>query len=206
LACGVKNKAGCSEAKKEIVVLNIGKSPEVIAVFGGRHPVEGDREYAEAVRLGILLANAGHTVMSGGYSGVMEAVSRGASEAGGTAIGVTMDIFGSLQPNRYLTREMRTRNFFERLDLLISSASAFLVLRGGMGTLTEISLIWNMLQTRTMPPKPVILIGDFWRPMLESVAGHLVISANELDLFHYAADVDDAFLRLQACLPMDRTT
>jgi uncharacterized protein (TIGR00730 family) len=186
-------------------VENSGNSPEVIAVFGGRHPVEGDREYSEAVRLGTMLANAGHTVMSGGYSGIMEAVSRGASEAGGTAIGVTMDIFGGLPPNRYLTREMRTRNFFERLDKLISSASAFLVLRGGMGTLTEISLIWNMLQTRTMPPKPVILIGDFWRPLLETVASRLVISASELDLFQYAADVDDAFTRLQACLSRNGT-
>jgi len=181
---------------------NVGNS-KVIAVFGGRHPVEGDREYAAAVRLGTLLAQAGLTVMSGGYSGVMEAVSRGAIGAGGTTLGVTMDIFGSLAPNPYLTREMRTRNFFERLDVLISSASAFLVLRGGMGTLTEISLIWNMLQTRTMPPKPVILIGDFWRPLLQSVAHHLVISPSELDLFQYAADVDQAVMRLQSCLAAD---
>ena len=122
-----------SDQPREMGVSDHAGNSKVIAVFGGRHPVAGDREYAEAVRLGTMLAQAGHTVMSGGYSGVMEAVSRGAAEAGGAAIGVTMDIFGSLAPNPYLTREIRTRNFFERLDTLISSASAFLVLRVAWG-------------------------------------------------------------------------
>jgi uncharacterized protein (TIGR00730 family) len=164
--------------------------------MGGRHPVVGDSEYAEAVRLGSLLAAANYAVISGGYSGVMEAVSRGAKEAGGTAIGVTMDIFGNLPPNPFLTEEIRSRNFFERLEIIISRASGFVALRGGMGTLTEVSLIWNMLQTKTMVYKPTILVGKFWRPLLDSVANYLVISREELGLFHYVDNADEAV----ACL------
>jgi uncharacterized protein (TIGR00730 family) len=184
----------------EPCVLESGTIERTIAVFGGRHPAEGDPEYREAFRLGMLLASANYVVMSGGYSGVMEAVSRGALQAGGATIGVTMDIFGSLPPNPFLTCEIRTRDFFERLEHLTSHARGFIALRGGMGTLTEISLIWNMLQTRTMESKPMILVGKFWRPLLQSVADHLVISPAELDLFHYVDSADEAVSSLHSCL------
>ena len=181
---------------KEKKVFHPGVDRKTIVVLGGRHPVTGDSEYAEAVRLGSLLAAANYAVMSGGYSGVMEAVSRGAKEAGGTAIGVTMDIFGNLAPNPFLTHEIRARNFFERLEIITSNASGFVAMRGGMGTLTELSLIWNMLQTKTMEYKPTILVGKFWKSLLQSVADHLVISREELDLFHYVDNADEAV----ACL------
>lgn len=181
---------------KEKEVFRTGVDRRIIAVIGGRHPILGDPEYAEAVRLGSLLAAANYAVMSGGYSGVMEAVSRGAKEAGGTAIGVTMDIFGNLPPNPFLTQEIRSRNFFERLEIITSRASGFIAMRGGMGTLTEVSLVWNMLQTKTMECKPMILVGKFWKPLLNSVAAHLVISREELDLFHHADNADEAV----ACL------
>ncbi len=169
----------------------------IIAVFGGRHPIPGDAEYSEALKLGSLLASAGYDVMSGGYSGVMEAVSRGAVQAGGEAIGVTMEIFASFTPNPFLTREIRTRDFLERLHVLISQASGFIALRGGMGTLTEVSLIWNLLQTRTMSDKPMILVGKFWKPMLLSLAEHLAISSNDLALLQFVAGPDDAVARLK---------
>jgi uncharacterized protein (TIGR00730 family) len=171
---------------------------KLIGVFGGRHPVPGDAEYAEAARLGSLLAGAGFGVISGGYSGVMEAVSRGASEAGGTAVGVTMEIFGSLAPNPFLTREIRTRNFFERLETLSTSADGFIAVRGGMGTLAEISLVWNMLQTRTLGPKPLILLGSFWKRTLRSIAEQLTISQSDLDLLAYAATPEEAVAHLEA--------
>jgi len=169
---------------------------KAIAVFGGRHPVVGDPEYTEAIKLGSLLIAADYDVMSGGYSGVMEAVSRGAVQAGGTAIGVTMEIFGNLPPNPFLTREIRSRDFFERLKILAAEASGFVGLRGGMGTLTEVSLVWNMLQTQTLGNKPMILVGGFWKPLLRSVANHLVISPEDLDLLHYVESAEEAVAQL----------
>jgi hypothetical protein len=165
---------------------------KLISVFGGRHPAPGDEEYLQAVKLGSLLAARGFAVMSGGYSGVMEAVSRGAIEAGGTAIGVTMEIFGSLPPNPFLSSEIRSRDFFDRLGILTSRADGFIALRGGMGTLTEVGLIWNMLQTKTILHKPMILLGSFWKPLLKAVSDHLVITKKDLGLLHYADTPDDA--------------
>ncbi len=178
---------------------------KTISVFGGRHPRPGDREYAQAQCLGSLLAAGGYQVMSGGYSGVMEAVSRGVREAGGTSIGVTMEIFGSLPPNPYLTREIRTRDFFERLTVLTSKADGFIALRGGMGTLTEVGLIWNMLQTNTMRGKPVILIGEFWEPLLQGLASHLVISPADLGLLHLSPSAEAAVAMLHSLLNQSAT-
>jgi len=177
-------------------VLELHEGYRAVAVFGGRHPAAGEREYEQACKLGALLAAAGYMVMSGGYSGVMEAVSRGASQAGGIAVGVTMEIFRGLKPNPFLSREIRTRDFFHRLEFLTTHASAFIALRGGMGTLTEMSLVWNMMQTGTIHDKPMILVGDFWRPLLRSIAGHLVIRPEDFGLFHYADTVDEAVARL----------
>ena len=98
-----------SSAKTEPVF----DSAKTVAVFGSAlappdHPV-----LAEAERMGQLLAQAGFTLMTGGYSGTMEAASRGAHQAGGHVIGVTMDLFAPrLQPNRWLTRERRVKDFF----------------------------------------------------------------------------------------------
>lgn len=168
-----------------------------VSVFGGRHPAAGDDEYQKAFKLGSLLAIAGYSVMSGGYSGAMEAVSRGAIEAGGIAIGVTMEIFGNLSPNKYLTREIRSRDFFERLKVLTNGADGFIAIRGGMGTLTEVGLIWNMLQTGTLGRKPLILVGQFWRELLRAVSDHLVISRRDLELPLYVDSAEDAVTQLQ---------
>lgn len=163
---------------------------KAIAVFGGREALPG--EYEEALKLGRLLAASGFAVMNGGYSGIMEAVSRGAMEAGGAAIGVTVEIFRDLPPNAFLTREIRTRHFFERLEILTAKACGFIVLRGGMGTLTEVSLVWNLLQTRTMEAKPMILVGDYWKPIFETLARHLMVSESDLQLMAIVPTVEAA--------------
>jgi uncharacterized protein (TIGR00730 family) len=168
-----------------------------IGIFGGRHPQPGDEEYTEARNLGRLLAQSNFGVISGGYSGVMEAVSRGALEAGGEATGVTMEIFGSLPPNPYLTGEIRTRDFFHRLEILATRPCGFIAVRGGMGTLTEMCLIWNMIQTKTAADKPMILLGSFWKPLLESIAGHLVVSEHDLSLLPVVGTAEEAVECLQ---------
>lgn len=71
-----------------------------VTVFGGSQPMPGDPAYQEAMNLGSLLAQSGHTVLTGGYIGTMEAVSRGASEAGGHVIGVTCDEIEIWRPTR----------------------------------------------------------------------------------------------------------
>ncbi len=89
-----------------------------ITVFGSARPNPGDPDYAQAMQLGQMIAKAGHTVLTGGYVGTMEAVSRGANEAGGHVIGVTCDEVEKYRPggaNPWVMEEWHFRTLFERL-------------------------------------------------------------------------------------------
>src|SRR5437773_5920986 len=102
----------------------------IVTIFGGSKCHESDAEYADARRVGELLADAGFTICTGGYSGVMEAASRGAHERGGRVLGVTMMQFEK-EPNRYLTEKVPSLHFYERLQRLITRSVGFIALRGG---------------------------------------------------------------------------
>jgi hypothetical protein len=163
----------------------------IITVFGGSRCTEEAPEYAEAMRLGRLLAGHGYTVCSGGYRGVMEAVSRGAHEAGGHVLGVTLNQF-SAEPNPYLKEQLATDHFYDRLQHLICRSAGFIAVRGGMGTVTEMSLVWNKLVTRIISDVPLILLGDCWPPVVEAWQQHLVVSDDDLSHLHFAATAEEA--------------
>ena len=91
----------------------------------------------------------------------MEAASRGAREKGGRVFGIVMNQFKS-EPNRYLTDKVATDHFYDRLQNLITRSVGFVAFRGGMGTVTEISLVWNKLQTGVLEQRPLVLVGDCW--------------------------------------------
>src|ERR1051325_5814524 len=129
----------------------------IVTIFGGSKCVETDIEYAQAQRVGELLAEAGFTICTGGYLGVMEAASRGAREAGGRVYGIVMNQFKH-EPNRYLTDKVASAHFYERLQNLITRSVGFVALRGGMGTVTEISLVWNKLLTKVIGRGPLVLV------------------------------------------------
>ena len=146
----------------------------VVSVFGSsRIPPDGP-EYREAYEVGRLLAEAGYAVCNGGYSGTMEAVSRGAKEAGGRTIGITVDVFGGRSPNAYIDEEIGTSTLLLRLDKLTEVADAYVILGGGIGTLLELALVWN-LQLMGVFDKPIVLLGPDWRAAVERLAEHLMI-------------------------------
>ena len=138
----------------------------IVTIFGGSRCDESCQEYKEAKDLGAKLAEAGFTICTGGYLGVMEAASRGAREKGGRVFGILMNQFKS-EPNRYLTDKVASNHFYERLQNLIERSVGFVALRGGMGTVTEISLVWNKLQTGVLEKRPLVLLGDSWKPVAE---------------------------------------
>ena len=162
-----------------------------ITVFGGSRCSSDSAEYKEALQLGRLLVEAGFEVASGGYYGVMEAISRGAHEAGGHVIGVTMDQFKAA-PNPYLKKIEPSADFYARLQTLILGSSGYIALRGGMGTVTEISLVWNKLAMSVLPPRPLILIGDCWRGAIECLREHLVVSDQDMTHLLFAANAEEA--------------
>ena len=134
-----------------------------VTVFGGSQPTEAD--YAAAMRLGKILGQAGHTVLTGGYIGTMEAVSRGAAEAGAHVIGVTceeIERWRKVGPNAWVMEELRFPTLRERLFALIDQSDAAIALPGGPGTLAEIAILWNLLAVHALPPRPLILVGRGW--------------------------------------------
>lgn len=157
----------------------------IVTIFGGAKCREGDREYAEAMQVGALLADSGFTICTGGYAGVMEAASRGAHGRGGRVVGITMNQFKA-EPNRYLTQKVPSEHFYERLQGLITRSVGFIALRGGMGTVTEVSLVWNKLQTRVLEMRPVVLLGDCWPPLMKELQRHLAVSQDDLELLDFA--------------------
>jgi len=141
----------------------------VITVFGSSRPKEGSPDYEEARVLGRALAKHGFAVCSGGYAGVMEAVSRGAKEAGGKTFGVTAEFFKNAKLNRWVDTETRVATWEERLFELIRVADGFVACKGGTGTLVELAVVWEMLNKSVMKQKPFAVLGEFWQPILDRV-------------------------------------
>ncbi len=168
-----------------------------ITVFGGSNPQPGSPAYREAYELGSLLARAGHTVLTGGYIGTMEAVSKGANEAGGHVIGVTcadIEAWRAVKPNAWVQEERRFTTLQERLNELVLGCDAAIALPGGPGTLTEVALTWNLMIVHSIPAKPLILIGAAWRAVMESFYNsfEVYIPQSQRELLTFAPDVTSA--------------
>jgi uncharacterized protein (TIGR00730 family) len=142
---------------------------KIISVFGSSRPREGEADYTEARELGGALARAGFAVCSGGFGGVMEAVSRGAKEGGGKTYGVTTEFFKGAKANRWIDVEVRVEDWQSRLFELIRLGDGYVACKGGTGTLAELAVVWEMLNKSVMTRKPFVCLGDFWRPILDCV-------------------------------------
>jgi uncharacterized protein (TIGR00730 family) len=172
-----------------------------ITVFGGSYPKEGDTAYMEARELGQLLALAGHTVLTGGYIGTMEAASRGAYDAGGHVIGVTcedIEKWRPVKPNVWIKEERRFNTLQERLNALIQGCDAAIALPGGPGTLTEIALTWNLMIVESLPRRPLVLVGTGWQDVLNQfiTSFDTYLPAYQRDLIQFSPDVQTAVQRV----------
>jgi uncharacterized protein (TIGR00730 family) len=140
----------------------------VVTVFGSARIPEGAPEYGTALQLGRALGAAGFSVCNGGYGGAMEAVSRGAKEAGAATIGVSFHSPGRT-PNRWIDRVVPTTHLSERLLKLVELGDAYVVLKGGTGTLLELACVWEFVNKGIIPSKPIVLLGRFWEPVLRTL-------------------------------------
>jgi uncharacterized protein (TIGR00730 family) len=168
-----------------------------VSVFGGSQPRPDSLAYEEARQLGELLAQRGHTVLTGGYIGTMEAVSRGAHEAGGHVIGVTcseIERWRTGGANQWVKEQYRMETLVERLQFLVQECDAGIALPGGPGTLTEISLMWNLMIVESMHRRPLVLVGDGWQSVFDRLFKTLdmYIPASQRELVRFAEDVQTA--------------
>jgi uncharacterized protein (TIGR00730 family) len=155
---------------------------KIIAVFGGSRVPENSAEYVEAYALGKLLAQKGFVVMNGGYQGTMEASARGAQEHGGRTIGVLSSEFSWLEPNSYLTETRPSQDLFARIRYMQTNADGFIVLKGSMGTLAELALVWNLSKIDKNHRKPIILLGEAWARVLDVWREQLAVTDEEARL------------------------
>ena len=162
-------------------------TPEtIVTIFGTGRARQSDPAFSLALETGRLLASAGFTIANGGYRGTMLAAAKGASQAGGQVIGVTCSAFKSSKANEYVTRTIVTASLDERLDTLIQLGLAYLVLPGGTGTLLELAKVWELKNKGFLrADKPIILLGAFWKPLVDLVA------ADDPDSSAYVQLADD---------------
>jgi len=144
---------------------------KIVTIFGTSRAGAGDAIFTLAMEMGRLLAQAGFTIANGGYGGTMLAAAKGAAEAGGEIIGVTCSAFKSGRANEYVTREIVTGSLDERLDTLVKLGRVYIVLPGGTGTMLELAKVWELKNKGFLKAdKPIILLGGFWKPLIELIA------------------------------------
>jgi len=145
-------------------------SEKIVTIFGSAGTRPGEPAYRLAARLGKTLARAGLAIANGGYGGTMLAAAKAASEAGGKTIGVTCRAFNA-SANPYISREIPTDSIRQRLDTLVELGLAYIVLPGGTGTLLELTYVWELKNKHLLgDQKPIILAGQFWKPLVELIA------------------------------------
>ena len=126
--------------------------------------------------MGYALAKAGYAVITGGGPGDMEAANKGALEAGGTSVGLAIELPYELKPNAFLTKTLSFRYFFVRKVMFVKYSEAFVIMPGGFGTLDEMFEAVTLIQTKKIRPFPVILAGEnsYWEGLLTWINDTLV--------------------------------
>ncbi len=146
---------------------------KVISIFGNSQPKEGSEEYSVAYNLGKELARSGYRICNGGYGGIMTASAKGAKEAGGSTVGVTSDFYKTAA-NPWVDKEIKLPTPMDRLFMLVELGDAYVILKGGTGTLLELACVWEFMNKSVIAKKPAIVIGDFWSEVVKTVRQQLV--------------------------------
>ena len=170
--------------------------PKAVSVFGSARTRRDHPEYAIGRALGSALARAGFAVITGGGPGAMEAVNRGASEAGGISVGLGIELPFEQRLNDWVDVGLNFRYFFARKTMFVKYAQAFVILPGGFGTLDELFEALTLVQTRKVTRFPVILFGtDYWAGLIAWIRTTLIpagkVNPTDLDLLTCTDDVDE---------------
>lgn len=171
----------------------------LVAVFGSSTTAPESSQWVEAESVGRRLAGHGLGVLTGGYGGTMEAVSRGATLAGGRAIGVTAPSLFPGRPgaNRHVTEEIAADSLTERIGTLTALASGVIALPGSIGTATELLIAWNLNHVaRSSGGKtiPTVAVGESWRLLWEVMTGPIAARGSDVRVVESGAAAVDWLL------------
>lgn len=164
-----------------------------VVVFGSSRIRVGSREYTRASELGAALAHRAVEVRCGGYGGAMEAVSRGAREAGGRVVGCTLSWEGETRkPNVWLSEEVRSPTLEGRIEALLHGTCAAIALHGGVGTLNETLWVWTLLLHGVEPDRRLVLLGDPFRELMEFLNAKFEVDGAARGLVRLATTTEEA--------------
>ncbi|WP_397476310.1 TIGR00730 family Rossman fold protein [Pusillimonas sp.] len=173
-----------------------------VSVFGSAR-IKPDSPYYELTeQLGQRLAQAGLPVIAGGGPGIMEAANKGAFTAGGTSIGLNISLPRETTNNRYQTHSLQFEYFYSRKATFFMHSAAYIAMPGGFGTLDELFEVMTLVQTRKVPPAPIVLMGaEFWAGlfdwMRQQLLTHKLIGPNDLDLVVISDDIDEVMQQIE---------
>ena len=169
---------------------------KAVSVFGSARTPPGAPDYLAGERIGAALARAGYAVITGGGPGAMEAVNKGCLDAGGTSVGLGIELPFEQRINDWVDIGINFRYFFARKTMFVKYAQAFVVMPGGFGTLDELFEALVLVQTGKVTSFPVVLWDTaYWSGLLQwlkqVVAREKKINEADLDLIHVTDDVDE---------------
>jgi len=148
-----------------------------ITAFGSSRLAENDPLYRDVQQLGNSIAKHGWDAIVGGHQGMMAAFSSGIRSGQGKVRGVTLDCFPT-PPGNHLNEEIRARDFFHRMQTMIEETDAYIALPGGLGTLSELAMAWDLLAINILETRPLILYGPGWPSIVDSLRQNLIMSVD----------------------------
>ena len=161
-----------------------------ISIFGSARTAENQPTYELTVDIAEGIASAGYGVITGGGPGIMEAANKGAQKAGGTSVGLNIELPFEQESNRYIDRDKLIifQYFFVLKVMFVKYAQGFVVMPGGVGTLDELFEAYTLIQTDKVTKFPIILVGrDYWSGLVDWIKNTLIkeknISPDDIDLF-----------------------
>jgi len=179
------------------------RSGPCVTVFGSARCAPGHPYYEVGREIGRRLTELGFTVMTGGGPGLMEAVNRGAQDAGGRSVGCNIRLPMEQSPNRYLDRWAECEQFFIRKVLLCRYSYAFIALPGGFGTMDELFEVLTLVQTGKIEKFPIVMVGRaYWQPfldLLDRMVAEGMIDRRDLALALVTDDLDEAMRHIRQC-------
>lgn len=173
-----------------------------VTIFGSSRMRPGDVLYDDVRQLAAELAAMGCDIVTGGGPGLMQAANEGAKlgdkENRIRSFGLPIELATEEEPNPFVEKVYRHRTFFSRLHHFVRLSSAFVVVRGGIGTTLETMMIWQLCQVRHVGDLPLIFVGEMWKELVEWAksymmnSGRPLVSPGDLDIPHCVDTVEEA--------------
>jgi uncharacterized protein (TIGR00730 family) len=175
-----------------------------VSVFGSARIRAGDPEYLEVRALASRLTELGCDIVTGGGPGLMEAANEGAASSRGSrktrSFGLTISIPYE-KANPYLDTVTAHRTFFSRLHHFVRMSQAFVIFPGGIGTSLELFMVWQLLQVGFLTERPVVLVGEMWRGLVDWMRREMVtrqlMDPEDLHLVTLASSIDEAVASIE---------